>query len=72
MKSIYLPAVSRRVTLASYVETVKYAKANPEVIFRHGLDGWWPITGAELFQEFRRSINHRINQQRPYLERVTA
>ena len=68
---ITLAAVDRRVTIASYVATIKHAKANPTAIFKHGLDTWGPTTGAEIARQFRDGVTDRINKRggivvRPY------
>lgn len=60
---ITLTAIDRQVTIASYVATIKYAKANPTVALKHGLDTWWQTTGAEIVQQFRRSVTDRINKR---------
>ena len=41
-----------RVGLAAYVAGIKAAKANPNAMFKHGLGGWWPVTGHGIMQEF--------------------
>ena len=68
-RTIYLPATDRTITLATYVKAVKTARANPTITFRHGLNGWWPVTGADVVAEFRRSIHDRINSGIPYTSR---
>lgn len=69
MRTIYLPAVGRRVTLAAYLSAVRKAKANPHVLFSHGLTCWWPCTGEEIMRQFQEGIQERINQATPYLMR---
>jgi hypothetical protein len=69
MRTIYLPAVSRRVSLAAYIAAVKTAKANPEREFKHGLTTWWPTTGAEIAAQFTKGMHDRINQAVPYCRR---
>ncbi len=69
MTTIYLPAVERRIPLATYVEAIKRAKQNPEVQFKHGLTTWWPTSGREIVAQFRDGIHDRINQAIPYHRR---
>jgi len=69
MRTIYLPAVEKHVSLAHYVKAVKFAKSNPNAEFKHGLTCWWPCTGAEIVEQFRRGMNDRINQGIPYSQR---
>lgn len=66
---ITLPALNRTVTLGAYVAAIKLAKANPDREFKHGLESWWPCTGAEIVREFRRGMNDRINAAVPYINR---
>jgi hypothetical protein len=66
---IYLPAIERRVRLGAYLEGIRLAKANPEATFKHGLTCWWPCTGAEILEQFRRGLHQRINEGVPYSER---
>lgn len=53
----------RRVTISSYVTTVKYAKAHPDAIFTHGLCSADPVTGQMLFAEFQIGLIDRINKR---------
>jgi len=69
MRTIYLPAVDRTVTLTAYIQAVRLAKANPEATFKHGFTTWWPTAGAEIMRQFREGIWHRINQAIPYAKR---
>jgi hypothetical protein len=48
MRTIYLPALGRHVTLAAYLQAVRMAKANPDMTFKTGFTTWWPTTGAEV------------------------
>ena len=68
-RAIYLPATGRRIPLGAYVQGIKLAKANPEAEFKHGLTCWWPCTGAEIMEQFRRGMHNRISQGIPYSER---
>ena len=36
MRTIYLPALGRHVTLAAYLQAVRMAKANPDMTFKTG------------------------------------
>jgi len=68
-RTIYLPAIERRVSLAAYVNAIKAAKAQPEQTFTHGLTTWWPTTGREIVAQFRDGMQDRINQAMPYHRR---
>ncbi|HYW37380.1 MAG TPA: hypothetical protein VE957_04640 [Terriglobales bacterium] len=37
MRTIYLPALGRHVTLAAYLQAVRMAKANPDMTFKNRL-----------------------------------
>lgn len=69
MKAIYLPALQQHVSIRAYVEAVKLAKANPDALFKHGLDSWWPTKGAEIVRQWWRTAVDRMNAQRPFVER---
>jgi hypothetical protein len=69
MRTIYLPALGRNVTLAAYLEAVRMAKANPDKTFKTGFTTWWPTTGAQVMEQFREGMTDRINQATPYIER---
>ena len=74
-RTIALPAVGgrlRRVPLGAYVAAVKRAKASPNVTFKHGLTTWWPTTGAEIVEQFRRGMFDRIDAAVPYIRRPGA
>ena len=58
---IHLPAINKRVPIAAYVAAIKIAKANPGREFKTGLDCWWSCTGAEIVEQFRAGMHHRIN-----------
>lgn len=66
---VTLLAVGKKVPLGSYVKGIKQAKENPDVMFRHGLTTWWPVTGAEILRQFREGMHDRITQAIPALER---
>ena len=69
MRTIHLPAVDRRVSLAAYIAAVKRGKANPTMTFSHGLTCWWPCTGDEIVRQFVAGIQDRISQAIPYHRR---
>jgi hypothetical protein len=69
MRTIYLPALEKRVSLRQYVAAVKLAKANPDAEFKHGLSCWWPCSGREIMQQFRAGLMDRINSGIPYITR---
>ena len=67
---ITLSVMNRTVRLRAYVEAVKLAKANPDTTFQHGLDTWWPTTGAQIRPQYRRAVHERINQAIPWSVRA--
>ncbi len=69
MRTIDLPATGRTITLGNYVRAIKTAKANPGKTFKHGLNTWWSVTGAEVVMEFREAMHQRISDGIPYRER---
>jgi hypothetical protein len=68
-RTVYLPAIERRVSLSAYVAAIKTAKANPDQEFKHGLTTWWPTTGREIVAQYRAGMHDRINQAIPYHRR---
>jgi hypothetical protein len=52
----------RRVTISSYVKTIKYAKEHPNAIFTHTLESWYPADGHTILAEYRASVHDRINK----------
>ena len=73
LRYIFIPAVhSKPVRLGRYVAFIKAAKAAPDAEFKHGLTCWWPVTGAEILQQFREGLAERINQAAPYYLRGAA
>ena len=72
VRSIYLPAIERRVSLGAYLAAIRLAKANPDREFRHGLTTWWPTTGAEIMRQFRQGMHERINDRVSYVMRGAA
>lgn len=69
MRTIYLPAIERRVSLRQYLDAVKAAKANPDAEFKHGLTCWWPCTGREIQEQFYKGILDRMNDRVSYVDR---
>lgn len=69
MRVIHLPAVDKAVPIGAYVAAIRMAQAHPETTFKHGLTTWWPTTGSEILQQFRRGVQDRINQAIPYNQR---
>ena len=69
MRTIFLPAIDRTVSLGAYVQAIQTAKANPEAEFKTGLTTWWPTTGQEIMRQFRKGIADRINEGVPYTQR---
>lgn len=69
MRTIYIPAIGRHVSLRNYLAAVRNAKANPTAEFRHGLTCWWSCTGADIMRQFLAGVQDRINQGIPYTER---
>lgn len=69
MRTIYLPAIERRVSIGQYVQAIKLAKQYLDREFKHGLNCWWPCSGQDIVNQFRDSIQDRINQAIPYIAR---
>lgn len=69
MRTIYLPAIERRVSIGQYVKAIKLAKQHLDREFKQGLNCWWPCSGQDIVNQFRESIQDRINQAIPYIER---
>ena len=69
MRTIHLAATGRTVTLGNYVRAIRTAKANPGKTFKHGLNTWWSVTGAEVVTEFREAMHQRINDGISYRAR---
>jgi len=72
VRTIYLPALDRSVSLREYNQAIRLAKANPDAEFKHGLTCWWPCTGREIMEQFWRGANERLNSAVPYIERGEA
>lgn len=69
MRTIYCPAVEKRVSLRAYIRGIRLAKANPDAEFAQGLTCWWPCTGREIMGQFLAGVHDRINQAIPYAQR---
>ena len=69
MRTVYLPALRRHVTLSAYLRAVRLVKANPDTTFETGFTTWWPTTGAEIMDQFRAGMMDRINHAIPYIDR---
>jgi hypothetical protein len=69
MRTIHLPAIDKRVPLSAYIKAIRAAKENPERTFTTGLTTWWPTTGSEVMDQFRRGMQERINEAVPYTQR---
>ena len=69
MRTIHLPSIDKRVPLSAYIKAIRAAKENPERTFTTGLTTWWPTTGAEIVEQFRRGMEQRINEAVPYEQR---
>lgn len=68
-RMIYVPGAEQWVAVGQYVQAVKTAKANPEARFPYGLTCWWPCTGTEIVEQFRKGMHDRINDGVPYSRR---
>jgi hypothetical protein len=69
MRTISLPAIDKRVPLSAYIKAIRAAKENPERTFITGLTTWWPTSGSEIVEQFRRGMHERINEAVPYPQR---
>ncbi len=69
MSKRFITVQSKKIPLGIYIAGIKKAKANPNVVFKHGLACWWSCTGKEIMEQFLDSIQDRINQGIPYIKR---
>lgn len=53
------------IPLGGYVAAWAEVKRHPERVFKRGLCGWWPETGAEILRDFRRALDERITRAVP-------
>jgi len=72
MRTVYVPAIEKRVSLGSYIRAIKLAKANMDREFSHGLTCWWPCYGADIVDQFLSGVHDRINQAVPYTKRGSS
>ena len=50
--------------VGNYVNSLKKVFAsNPNTQYEHGLNTWWPVSGADIRKDFIRSIHARINDK---------
>ena len=61
--SISLEATGRTLSVASYVQGIRLAKAEPLMMFRHGLTTWWPCCGSTITHQFRQGCHDRQRQR---------
>lgn len=53
-------ATGRTVSVATYVKGIRLAKAEPLMMFRHGLSTWWPCAGSTIMHQFRAGCRDRL------------
>ena len=58
-RTITLEATGRVLSVASYVRGIRLAKAEPLMMFRHGLTTWWPCSGSTIMHQFREGCRDR-------------
>ena len=56
-------ATGRTVSVTAYVKGVRLAKAEPLMMFRHGLSTWWPCAGSTIMHQFREGCRDRTRQR---------
>ena len=61
--AITLQATGRTLSVASYVQGIRLAKAEPLMMFRHGLTTWWPCCGSTITHQFRQGCHDRQQQR---------
>lgn len=54
---------NRSVPADQYLAGLRRAKREPAAIFKTGLSTWWPATGAEIMDSYRRDLHTRINER---------
>ena len=57
--TITLEASGRVLSVDAYVEGIRLAKAEPLMMFRHGLTTWWPCAGSTIMHQFREGCHDR-------------
>lgn len=53
----------RSIPAETYLAGLQLAKANPDRLFKTTLWGWWPGTGREIVEQYRRDLNRRITER---------
>ena len=69
--AITFEATGSVLSVASYVRGIRLAKAEPLMMFRHGLTSWWPCCGSTIMHQFRQGCHDRQRQRteaRPYAD----
>ena len=61
--SISMEATGRTLSVAAYVQGIRLAKAEPLMMFRHGLTTWWPCCGSTITHQFRQGCHDRQRQR---------
>lgn len=61
--TITLEASGRVLSVAAYVQGIRLAKAEPLMMFRHGLTTWWPCAGSTIMYQFRQGCRERQAQR---------
>lgn len=61
--TITLAAPGRVLSVAAYVQGIRLAKAEPLMMFRHGLTTWWPCAGSTIMHQFREGCRERQRQR---------
>lgn len=61
--TITLEATGRVLSVASYIQGIRLAKAEPLMMFRHGLTTWWPCAGSTIMHQFREGCRDRTRQR---------
>ena len=61
--AITLEATGKVLSVGSYVEGIRLAKAEPLMMFRHGLTTWWPCAGSTIMHQFREGCRDRTRQR---------
>ena len=61
--AITLQATGKVLSVAAYVEGIRLAKAEPLMMFRHGLTTWWPCCGSTITHQFREGCQDRLRQR---------
>ena len=64
MRTLYLPATRKTISLRAYLDGYAMVKANPTATFSFGLTTWWPgISGAEILEQYRAEFRAVINRR---------